>query len=96
VRGEMTEDSDVIHWNIVSRLGDHIESADLNYSDKDIVNAIDGLIDTIKIQMSKEDPRAYLSFLSEIMRGSDDFERGVQRDIDTDIDDIDFDEDEGF
>ncbi len=94
VRSEMTEDSDIIHWNIVSRLGDHIESADLKYSDKDIISAVDSLINTIKIQISKEDPRSYLSFLSEIMRGSDDFERGVQRDISSDIDD--FDEDESF
>ena len=94
VRGETIEDPDIIHWNIVSRLGDHIESGDLNYSDKDIVNAIGGLIDTIKIQMSKENPRAYLSFLSEIMRGTDDFEKKMRDDIEPGIDD--FDEDENF
>ncbi|CUU06662.1 hypothetical protein JGI1_01584 [Candidatus Thermokryptus mobilis] len=94
VRGEMIEDPDIIHWDIVSRLGDHIESGDLNYSDKDIIKAIDGLIDTIKIQMSKENPRAYLSFLSEIMRGADDFDKGMRSDIEPEIDD--FDEDENF
>ncbi len=69
VRDELIEDVDVIHWNIISRIGEHIEENELNYSSKDVVNAIEELIETIKLQMSKENPRAYLSFLSEIMRG---------------------------
>ncbi len=69
VRDELIEDPDIIHWNIISRIGEHIEENELNYSNKDILNAIEGLIDTIKLQMSSQDPRAYLSFLSEIMRG---------------------------
>ncbi len=90
VRDELSEDPDIIHWNIVSRIGDHIEENELNYSSKDIFNAIEDLIDTIKLQMSDDDPRAYLSFLSQIMHGAklDKFKRSSD---DTDVDD-DFDD----
>lgn len=88
MKNELIEDSDVIHLNIISRIGEHIEENALDYSDKDIISAIEQLIDTIKIQMSKQNPRAYLSFLSEIM--SDVKIEGAKRsdiDIHEDIDD---------
>ncbi len=91
VRDELTEDADVIHWNIVSKIGEHIEENDLNYSSKDIINAIEGLIETIKLQMSKENPRAYLSFLSEIMRGMN---IKTSRDIEFPADEDDYFDDE--
>lgn len=91
VRDELTEDADVIHWNIVSKIGEHIEENDLNYSSKDIINAIEGLIETIKLQMSKENPRAYLSFLSEIMRGMN---MKTSRDIEFPADEDDYFDDE--
>lgn len=91
MRNELVEDSDVIHWNIISKIGEHIEENELNYSDKDIMNAIEELVDTIKIQMSKHDPRAYLSFLSEIMRGVKiEGSRRSDTDIPRDIDDEDY------
>jgi len=95
MRDELVEDSDIIHWNIISRVGEHIEENELNYSDRDIVNAIEELVDTIKIQMSKHDPRAYLSFLSEIMRGVK-IEGSKRSDIDIprEIDDEDYFDDE--
>ncbi len=100
VRDELIEDPDIIHWNIVSRIGEHIEENELNYSSKDILNAIEDLIDTIKLQMSDDDPRAYLSFLSEIMRGAklDKFKRSsgdTGFDISPDIDDY-FDDEENY
>jgi hypothetical protein len=100
VRDELIEDPDIIHWNIVSRIGDHIEENELNYSSKDILNAIEDLIDTIKLQMSDDNPRAYLSFLSEIMRGAkfDKFKRpGEETDfgISPDTDDY-FDDEENY
>lgn len=99
MRDELIEDPDVIHWNIVSRIGEHIETNELNYSDKEILNALEELIDTIKLQMSKEDPRAYLSFLSEIMRGTQIGGPGkprIEPNIPPDIDDEDFFEDENY
>ncbi|MCS7230381.1 MAG: hypothetical protein RMJ81_09295 [Candidatus Kryptonium sp.] len=99
MREELTEDSDIIHWNIISRIGEYIEENELNYSGRDIVSALDELINTIKIQMSKQDPRAYLSFLAEIMRGVEikgarrsDRDMDIQRDIDEDY----FDEEENY
>ncbi len=99
MRDELTEDSDVIHLNIVSRIGEHIEENELNYSDKEILNALEGLIDTIELQMSKEDPRSYLSFLNEIMRGikiEGSGRSSREFDIPPDIDDEDFFEDENY
>lgn len=95
VRDDLIEDPDIIHWNIISRIGEHIEEKELDYSSKDILNAIEELIDTIKLQMSKENPRAYLSFLSEIMRGVK-IERKPDRDFDIppDVDDEDYFDDE--
>lgn len=100
VRDELIEDPDIIHWNIVSRIGEHIEENELNYSSRDISNAITNLIDTIKLQMSEDNPRAYLSFLSEIMRGVkyDKFKRSsgdIGFDISPDTDDY-FDDEEDY
>lgn len=101
VKDELIEDPDIIHWNIVSRIGEHIEENELNYSSKDILNAIEDLVDTIKLQMSDDNPRAYLSFLSEIMRGAklDKFKKSSEETdfgISPDIDDDYFDDEENY
>ena len=69
VRDELDEKPDIIHWNILSKLDERVEEKLENYTDSEIIRAIEDLIDTIKIQLSEDNPRAYLSFLCEVMGG---------------------------
>jgi hypothetical protein len=93
MREEMMDDSDIIHWNILSRIDENLQIREEGYLDEDLVEAINNLIETIKLQISDDNPRAYLSFLSDVMRGIDISRIGRSRRPGDEIDESDFDED---